>query len=363
MFVGSSYKDRYVHYQDVESPLKFFVQAGRLAVNDFKKREKDGYVHPDGQYGRKLYKGYKEEHKHGLLVNRKEKSDVPIITATAIENFNPTTDSPIRRAELNKRHPKRNFIEIDWDIDDEVKLKEMKEQLKEFASKHKTVVFYYPSASFPKKQRGRSILFIDGLVGEHEYRKAVKWALGEIGVDNKDGNSFDLKHNFNLPCFNHKAQLDELTLIQPKEVASANISPLSPTLWKDTKVKKKRSSNNGELNEYSVTSGERQKRSARHVANMIPILIQRFNRYDNRTFDLDEYNQFFQFLHSVARTEVLGAIDRDGAEAILRGIAQGNRYYERQNIKDYQAEFSRVSADVNKLLKARPMSFYAGQQW
>lgn len=333
MFVAPNYKSKAV-YIDTPSTLDFFIGSGKEALAKFSQQRKT------------------------------PKDKTPIAIATTITDFDPATDQTIARAEINQRNPKRDFIEIDWDVDDKDKLDKVQEKLVEFAEEHDTIIFYYPSFSYPDKQRGRSIFFTTEPIGERSYHQAVKFLLNYIGVDNGDDQSFHIKSTFNLPVVNNRQQKDAMRTITPSGKTLSELNYLSPKLWANTKVPR----NVGkvtELHDHDIMESEMRPRTDDYVRKVMPIIAERFQirKSTNQQFDLERYHSFFQFLHAVARAEVLGGITREGADLIVEAVAENNQRWIKNNQRDYRIEFDRVANDASKLMKARPLHYYIGEHW
>lgn len=319
---------------ETKSTLDFFLQSGKQALDKFSRQEKT------------------------------TKDKTPIAVATTIDDFSMVTDLNISRSEINQRNPKRDFIEIDWDIDDKAKLEKVIKKTEEFVEEYNTIVFYYPSFSYPEKERGRTIFFTNEPIGERNYYQAVKFLLNYIGVDNQDDQSLHIKSTFNLPVINCREQKDAMRTITPKGKSLNDISFLSPTIWSNVKVPRN-VARPTVVRDYEITRGEQRPRVDEYVEGVAPLIAERFitRKEHNQQFDLERYYSFFQFLHSLARAEVVGSISRKAVEIILVAVAEGNPNWERQNIIDYKREFDRVANDSSKLLKARPLYYYIGEYW
>lgn len=289
--------------------------------------------------------------------------DAPVLYSTTVKNFNSQYDNIIFRKELNKRGALRDFIGIDWDLNEgeNDKLKKAIIGFKKFSEKYNASYIVYPTSSFPKKPRIRSVFFVDKLLNDDDYAKGVTFILKEIGVDPNDDNNYDVKHQFNLPVFNNEYQLKMVKIVEKNN--------LKFELFKDVKVSSKnKKSKIKKIKNYPLIGIdyelEKQKRTDSDVEKAIDNILSEMEKGKKSIFDFDDYNNVVvKFMHSLARAEFIGAINREQSEKILIAIAQGNSDYERNNIKDYDIEFNRVSSDETQLKLACPFQRYAGLEW
>src|SRR5699024_11841945 len=79
-----------------------------------------------------------------------------------------------------------------------------------------------------------------------------------------------------------------------------------------------------------------------HIDNGLQNLSQSIKSGHVKAHNLDKWSNFFQFLHAVARAEVLGSITHDDALYILEQVAGGNPEWLYRNKSDYLRELPRV---------------------
>ena len=303
----------------------------------------------------------KKAYDNGISFSKKKGS--PVVYSTNVKNFIPQHDKVIFRTELNSRGALRDFIGIDWDLEkgDSDKLKQAILGCKKFSEKYNASYIIYPTSSFPKKPRMRSVFFIDKLLNSEEYAKGVTFILKEIGIDPNDDNNFDVKHQFNLPVFTNEYQLKLVKIVQ-KEL-------LSFELFKDVSIDKKYKRNKTrKIKKYpclGITFDlEKEARDDSNVDKAIQHILSEMDKGENKLYNFDDYNTIVvKFMHSLARAETIGSITREQAERILIAIAQGNQHYEQQNVLDYNVEYNRVSSDERQLEYAVPFQRYAGLDW
>lgn len=332
MYFAQNYFERYAHFQEI-SALKFFYDLSKKAVRRYKN-------------GKKL-----------------NKQQTPVVFGTSIQDFNSTKDNVIARIEMNQRGVLRDFIGIDWDFDtgEEDKLQTVLESLRTFSQKHETPVLIYPTASYPKKPRIRTVMFTKEMMNGSEYDKAVTFVEQVLGVHHNDETNYDIKHNFNLPVINNDAQLQRLELIMKH-----THKPLDNELWSETKPSSKKTQRDGNthIKETLVTPEEKESHTNAQVKEGLDWLNKERRRAKQGSqFDFKRYFSFFQFQHAIARAEVIGSITRQQALMIMQYVADGNSDWERRNVEDYQHELPRVQEDESKLKRAKPLSFYFGIYW
>lgn len=296
---------------------------------------------------------------NGVVFDKKK--NAPVLYATTVKDFNSSNDNVIFRKEMNKRGILRDFVGIDWDFNKgEIrKLKEAIIGIKKFSKKYNTSFIIYPTNSYPNKPRMRSVFFVDKLLNADEYTKAVIFILKEIGVDPKDNNNYDIKHPFNMPSISNEKQIKMIKVVGKER--------LNYEVFKDTKVPKKMKKKSTKIKTYELIGFEydleKEKRSDKDVDKAIKYILEQMDS-GHSMFDFDDYATFVvKFMHSLARAEVIGAINREQSERILKAVAQGNSDYERRNVSDYEVEYNRVSSDENQLKMASPFQRYAGMEW
>lgn len=327
-----------------------------------------------------------------------------VLFATSVVGFEEDTDTPtLARVEMNRRGVLRDFLGIDWDfeIGENDKLKKVLKGCARLATEHAMPILFYPTYSFPQKPRGRTVIFVDKLIGQKEYAKAVQYIIDEIGIESGDDGNYSIKHNFNLPVINNQDQLNATRLILPNnqsvrvrdliarvddgryridysriDMDPQDFKKLKSGAWATTELpssKKKFSDNGRPIVSNVVADFERYARDDDTVDKAIEILLMKSDpTYDPSDYpveermsaiDLSDYNQFFQFLHSLARTQLIGAITKDQVVKILIEVARGNDEWKANNIADYEIEYERVKGSKQKLEWARPFSYYVGEVW
>ena len=331
MYFAKNYHEKYAHYQEI-STLKFFHDITKKAIRRYKN-------------GKKL-----------------PKNKMPVVFGTTINDFDKNKDNIIARIETNQRGVLRDFIGIDWDFDEgeEDKLENVLESLSRFTEQYETPILIYPTASFPKKPRIRTVMFTKELMDNVEYSKAVTFVEKYIGENHNDESNYNLKHNFNLPAINNKEQMKMLYFVM-KDAHK----PLDNQLWDSVEPNVKTyNSNNKHVKEVLVTREERMPHTDKDVELGLATLKEhRSEATKGSQFDFNRYYSFFQFLHAVARAEVIGSITNQQAHMILKRVADGNRDWEQRNREDYTHEFPRVEEDETKLKRARLLSYYFGFDW
>ena len=331
MYFAQNFYERYAHYQEITT-LKFFHEMTKKAIR---------------------------RHNNGKKL---KKNETPVVFGTTINDFDKDKDNIITRIEMNQRGVLRDFIGIDWDFDEgeEDKLTHVLESLSRFTKEFETPVLIYPTASFPKKPRIRTVMFTDGLMDNKSYSKAVTFVEEYIGESHKDESNYDLKHNFNLPVINNKEQKGMLHFLMKD-----THKPLDRNLWENVTPKvKTHNSNEKPIKETAVSYYEKTPHSDREVKEGLNALNEESKQAQKGSqFDFNRYYSFFQFLHALARAEVIGSITHEQALAILKDVADGNREWEQRNREDYTHELPRVQEDETKLKRARLLSYYFGLSW
>lgn len=369
MYVTENIYQKRATYVETSSTFKFFCMTAVQAVERY-------------------------DNKRRLL-----KSKTPVVFATSVKGFEKDTDTPtIARVEMNDRGILRDYLGIDWDFEpgEEDKLKKLVTKCGEFATKYQTPILFYPTFSFPKKPRARTVIFLDRQIDQEPYAKGVYFIEKEFDLNTDDDGNYNIKHNFNLPVINRDDQLAVTRLILPNNKSvkinditrkdgekyaydlnlinmdMRNIKLFSVDNFNEEalpKSHKKYGQANTRVSTTEVDDFEKMPRSDEDVQNAISHLLIKLNGGDDNPInyvaplDLNDYNQFFQFLHAIARAEVIGAITRGQAVRILVGVAMGNREWEQNNIRDYEIEYDRVAKSQQKLEMANPFSYYAGIDW
>lgn len=298
-----------------------------------------------------------QRYQHGKKL---KKSEAPVIYGSSVKDFNPDEDMTIARIEMNDRGVLRDFIGIDWDFDqgDEDKLETLLSTLKTFATKYKTFIYLYATDSYPKKPRARTVMFTKEEMNGVEYAKAVTFIEKELGISHNDDGNYDIKHNFNLPVINNPEQLDLMTVYQRDD-----FDKLDNELWSDIKPKKRGYAQNMNVKLIPINDFESEAHSEEDIQKGLNYLSTQMKKKTNPKLDFDNWSNFFQFLHSLARAETLGSVTHDQALYILRQVAGGNSKWEYKNIEDYNRELPRVKSNENKLKRARLLSYYFGTEW
>lgn len=289
-----------------------------------------------------------------------KKNEAPVIYGSSVKNFNPDEDNVIARVEMNDRGVLRDFIGIDWDFneDDEEKLQQLFKQLEAFAKKYETFVYVYATHSYPKKPRVRTVMFTQNEMNGMEYAKAVTFVEDELGLAHNDEGNYNIKHNFNLPVINNQAQLDCMTFF-----TKDNFDKLDNTLWQSVKPKKHAYAQNKKVRTIPISPMEGQSHTDENIQKGLKHLSARMKAGKNKQLDFDNWSNFFQFLHALARAEVLGSITHSQALYILKTVAGGNSKWEYKNIEDYNRELPRVKSNEEKLKRARLLSYYFGEDF
>lgn len=329
MYFTKNMYQKYASYQDISS-LKFFHKMCQMAQTRY-------------ESGKKL-----------------KKTEAPVVYGTTVQDFNEDEDSVIARIEMNQRGVLRDFIGIDWDFEenDKDKLEKLLNELYVFAHKHQTPVYIYPTHSYPTKPRVRTVMFSKELMDGMEYAKAVTFVEEQLGVNPNDEGNYNISHNFNLPVFNSREQLDAFKCYLPH-----NSKPLDNTLWEETKPKKKGYKQNYYVPEVPVTESEKENHTREDIDEGLKVLSDNIKAKRNKKLDFSIWSNFFQFLHALARAEVTGAITHDDARYILQVIAGHHSDWERRNYEDYMRELPRVKSNKDKLLRARRLTYYFGINW
>lgn len=299
---------------------------------------------------------------HDNIIFDKKKNN-PIVYGSEIEGFNNEKKCiKIKRKKMNKLKLLRDFVGIDWDFE-EGQEKELKKTIlnsKKFAKEYDTTLIIYPTASYPKKPRIRTVFLLEDLLDEKEYKKAVSFILDKIDVNPNDDNNYNIYHQFNLPTINNEFQLKIMKIYKYNKLKSK--------CFKNQKLPKSLiDKKNKKLKEFSVTGRqfeiEKSPRNDKEVERAITYILEQM-KTDNYLYDWSVYTNFVvKFMHSLARTEVIGAITHEQAERILIAVAEGDKYYETRNLKDYEIELNYVSTDEQKLKNSYPFARYAGLDW
>lgn len=301
---------------------------------------------------------------------RVEKKEQIVVYGSSVKGFDPKTDGSVLRVELNSRGPLRDFIGIDWDFDKREDYKALKERICALSKEYQTPILFYPTTSYPTKPHCRTIFFLEEAIDAMGYAKAETWVEQKLGLDPEDEGNSNIKHPINAPSHCSKEAYEESGWYvngkfvsdkeHPKEICEKmlQMKRLPSSLWEKTKPKNKRISVGKELPTHRVTNSERNALTDEEVQKGWAHLKEEMKK-DTRC-DFTNYNNFFQFLHALARAEVVGRMTHQQAVNTLIFIAQGNRQYEQNNIKDYEVEFARVRDSQEKLEKALPITNYFG---
>lgn len=331
MYVTQTRYVKYASYID-ESALRFFVKLIKKAEKNF-------------QDGKKI-----------------TKKETPVVYGTTIVDFNKEEDLSIARIEMNERGVLRDFIGIDWDfnVGDEEDMQIVVDKSKEIFEKFETPVIIYPTYSYPNKPRLRTVMFTKALMDAEDYNKAVSFIIDYMGVDSGDKDNYSVIKNFNLPVINNQQQKDFV-----KVYVNQNSKPLDNELWKNTKMHVSSIRiGNRHVKTYEIDDSlEGDLRSKEKIDEGLAHLSRGAINNDKKMFNFNEWFNFFQFLHSVARAEVLGSITHEDAIYILKTVAGGNHKWESRNIEDYLRELPRVKSNETKLKRAKPLSTYFGIEW
>lgn len=289
-----------------------------------------------------------------------KKSEAPVVYGSSVKDFNPDEDDVIARVEMNDRGVLRDFIGIDWDFDkgDEDKFQTLFQNLGAFAKKYQTFVYVYATHSYPKKPRVRTVMFTQNEMNGAEYAKAVTFVEDALELSHHDDGNYDIKHNFNLPVINNKAQLECMTFFMRDD-----FDKLDNQLWSNVKPKQRGYAQNMKVRVIPVSPMENNAHSDKNIQRGLKHLSERMKAGTNKKLDFDIWSNFFQFLHAVARAEVLGAITHEQALYILKTVAGGNSKWAYKNIEDYHRELPRVKSNKEKLERARLLSYYFGDDF
>lgn len=288
------------------------------------------------------------------------KSEAPVIYGSSVKDFNPNEDGVIARIEMNDRGVLRDFIGIDWDFNkgDEEKLEKLLRNINQFALDYKTTVYVYPTHSYPEKPRVRTVMFTQNEMDGVEYAKAVTFVEEKLDVSHKDDGNYNIKHNFNLPVINNKEQLEGMQFYQQDD-----FERLDNTLWSNVKPKKRGYAQNMNVKTIPISDMEQLSQSKESLKRGLNYLSKRMKEGSNKNLDFDNWSNFFQFLHALARAETLGSITHAQALFILKTVAGGNSKWEYKNIEDYNRELPRVKNNEEKLKRARLLSYYFGDDF
>lgn len=330
MFIAlNRYETEALYKGDDGSTLDFFLNACRGAYKLFKR-------------GKKI-----------------DKKDAVVVFGTSIQDFDEETDRKVRRIEMNQRGVLRDFIGIDWDFDkgDEKRLEALLFALNTFHNTYKTPIIVYPTHSYPEKPRVRTVMFTKAMMNKSEYAKAVTFVVDTLGVDPNDDGNFNITHNFNLPVINSQAQKQGMKFFNER-----GSELLDNMLWANV-VPKIKVGAQRPVKRTPVDAIESTVHTRKEVDHGLQQLSMDMKKGEIKSFDFNQWMNFFQFLHSVARAESIGSISRDDATYILTRVAGGNPEWERKNLEDYEREFPRVHGNQVKLESARPLAYYFGLDW
>lgn len=335
LLLSSNYKNKIATY-DSRSSVTFFITSLELAIQSFKK---------------------------GISF---KKDNTPVIFGTIINQFDNSRDGTLYRTEMNHRGLLRDFISIDFDVDDIEQLRTVIKRCNHFAKEYKTLAIFYPTYSFPQKARGRTIVFTKTLMDKKEYSQAVTFFINYIGINPLDDSNFDIKHNFNIPTFNNQEQVNAIRIYTPTDT---NFSRLDNSLWKQTKVKvpinsstytdfeiKKRFRNTIHISETFKRDNVKLEQHLKELITEIKLDI-------NPRLNFEYWNNFFRFLHSLARTEIAGSLDRIQIFYILETIALDNETWIWKNKRDYLYAYQQLINNKKTLELAKPLNFYFGITW
>lgn len=327
MYVTKNLYEKFAQYVDMES-MKFFIQMSKRAFDVYKT-------------GKKF-----------------KKNETPVVYGSSVKDFNDEYDKVIARVEMNQRGVLRDFIGIDWDFDegDEDKLEKLLTNLKQFHEKYQTPIIIYPTFSYPKKPRVRTVMFTEEEMDKMSYAQAVTFVVKALDVDPKDESNYNIAHNFNLPIINTPEQKEMMTFHK------TYVDKLPNALWSKVKsnvpVRKSVA-----VKRTPVSRIESQSRDRQSIEKGLQNLSNNMKAQNNNRLDFNTWTNFFQFLHSVARAEAIGSISRADALYILEEVAGGNIDYQRRNKEDYLREFPRVRDNEDKLEAARGIAYYFGHEW
>src|SRR5699024_8999628 len=285
--------------------------------------------------------------------------DTPVVYGSTVVDFNPRQDAEIARIEMNQRGVLRDFIGIDWDFEvgDEAKLDHVLQGLKSFHEHFQTSVIIYPTFSYPDKPRIRTVMFTENMMDASEYAQAVSFIIDTLKENPRDDDNYSIIKNFNLPVINNAEQAE---LVQTSLISKQD-KPLNHQLWAKTKPHQKQyAQGNKHVKTHHIHHSEREMKQREHIDNGLQNLSQSIKSGHVKAHNLDKWSNFFQFLHAVARAEVLGSITHDDALYILEQVAGGNPEWLYRNKSDYLRELPRVRDNEDKLKRAKRLDFYFG---
>lgn len=351
MYLGENVYQKYVTYYDLPD-MELFHQLLTIA--------KDTYYNNQE---------YFEELSNDEIAELK-KNKTPVLFASTVTSYK-NDDYKLLRPDMNDR-AKRRYLIIDADFaaGQDNESNKLWADIESVATKHKTPLVIYPTASYPDKPRFRAVMFAEKLMNESQYYQAMSWWYNELGILDFDGirdplvmealsseeqitlEALDLSNkrirsNNNAPFFINEDQIENIVDTTQDE----SLKPLDNKLWaNEPKPDLPKKVTYGKKSEYDT------------IKFTDKVLKEGCHRLAQTEF-AKNYETFWRFLHSVARAEINGQLTTDQVLKVLDWIAEcGNEEKEvswkLNNHNQYKSEYTRVATRDNYLKSAKPLAKY-----
>lgn len=280
-------------------------------------------------------------------------------------------DMRIARVDMNGRLRRRYLIiDADFNYNEEEASDYAKQRFIDVCEKQKAPYFIYPTLSYPEKPRWRGIVLTKNLLNESSYYKAISWLYSEMGVRNPedyanvgesildkvfpplertmsermDAGNKNIRSNNNAPLYINEEQVT--SVIDRFDIEEG--TPLTNDLWKNQKAPRKK-------------KGGRYATKTKDDSEILSddFVINASIRF-GKSADAQNYETFWQFLHSVARAEYHSQITEEQVALILRHVAQSDVPYLKaqwilKNPQMYRQEKVRVFESESYLANAKPL--------
>lgn len=271
---------RYIDLSDTD----FFHYAIQIAKNKYSEDKKNNIIYTSDD------------------IDDIKKNQTPVFFAS---NLSKRTDQEIyvkRRGLKDRLRRKYLIIDADFDPGEEEQSEELFNKSIELANKYKTPIVIYPTASYPIKPRYRIVFFVKRMLNETSYEKAMRWLYSELETEANDNDDYRITGNNNAPIFFNDEQLEKIV----DTTQDDNLELLDNKLWKDIKVRKKRSqsSKNKKLN----TSHDKVKITDEEFVKMMKLVR------------IDTYDEFWKFVFTLIRAEKTNQITEEQSKKAMELI-------------------------------------------
>lgn len=284
------------------------------------------------------------------------KKNTPVVYVSTLSKINKESESFVERKTLNSDRGRRKFLMIDADFNpgEEEQSKALRESIIKLADEHNTYALIYPTVSYPEKPRFRAVMFVKRAMTRETYHQAMLWWFDQLSDAPTDESDFRMSANRNVPVFTTQEQLDGVY----SNLDDESRELLDNKVWSSYPKPKKRKLADVQEVELSTMMSELGMSFDQNK-------LVKITREETAPSPVGRsYHSSWRFIDAVARSVVLGEVDKDVAVSMMEALAtrgetpDEQKSWYRGNVKSLERSVEVMSKDMSALEAARELISY-----